>query len=208
MFSNSVDPFWALPYGFHHFRSGRNSIAIADILRGAAGTALVIVTGEEKIMKTPTQLLLSVATVLMALTTINCGGGSSGSSSTPAAATPAAYGASCGTNMLTSQYGCLTACGPSSVMYNGQCMPITQTYGTNGYGQPGYGTGIPGQPGYGGIPGQPGYGQQNPMICQGACPPGLVSVSGGQMCMPQGACGVCYAQVGNNCYIGDYAHQY
>src|SRR5579872_1864353 len=93
-------------------------------------------------MKTTKQLLLSLATVLMALTTINCGGGSSGSNTTTAA-TPAAYGASCGTNMLTSQYGCLPQCGVSSVTYNGSCMPITTAYGTNGYG------GIPGQPGYG-----------------------------------------------------------
>jgi hypothetical protein len=149
-------------------------------------------------MKTPKQLLLSVATVLMALTTVNCGGGS-GSSSTPAAATPTAYGASCGSNMLTSQYGCLPQCGVSSVMYNNQCTPITQNYG-----------GIPGQPGYPGAPGSYGYGggTGNIQMCQGTCPAGLVSAGGGTMCMPQGSCGPCYAQMGAYCYIGDYAHQY
>jgi hypothetical protein len=148
-------------------------------------------------MKTPKQLLLSIATVLMALTTINCGGGSSGSSNT-SAATPAAYGVSCGTNMLTSQYGCLPQCGVSSVMYQNQCIPVTNT---SGYGQYGYGTGIPGQTGY-------GYGGANVQMCQGACPAGLVSANGGTMCMPQGSCGACYAQYGQYCYIGDYAHQY
>ena len=144
-------------------------------------------------MKNSKQLLLSIATVLVALTTINCGGGSSGSSNT-SAATPTAYGVSCGTNMLTSQYGCLPQCPGqvSSVYYNGQCIPVTNT---------GYGTGIPGQTGY-------GYGGANPMICQGSCPAGLVSANGGTVCMPQGACGPCYVQYGQSCYIGDYAHQF
>jgi hypothetical protein len=145
-------------------------------------------------MKTPKQLLLSIATVLLSFATINCGGSSGGSNSTPAATTPAAYGVSCGANMLTSQYGCLPQCGVSSVQYQGQCMPIQQT----GYGQYGY-TGIPGQTGY-------GYG--NVQMCQGSCPPGLVSANGGTMCLPQGSCGACYAQYGSYCYIGDYAHQY
>jgi len=147
-------------------------------------------------MKNPKQLLLSIATVLMAMTTINCGGG--GSNSTPAAATPAAYGVSCGANMLTSQYGCLPQCGVSSVYYQNQCVPITQT----GYGQYGQ-TGIPGQTGY-------GMGGQSAQMCQGGCPAGLVQFNyyGQTACMPQQSCGPCYAQMGGNCYIGDYAHQF
>jgi hypothetical protein len=194
-----VTHFETLSLQFPEIFLASTTLAIIRILFRVAGTALVIVGIEEKkVMKTTKQLLLSLATVLMALTTINCGGGSSGSSNTTAA-TPAAYGASCGTNMLTSQYGCLPQCGASAVTYNNTCTQITTAYGTNGY----YGGGIPGQSGYG-----YGYGTGNPAICQGTCPAGLVSFNGGTACMPQQQCGACYAQMGQYCYIGDYAHQY
>lgn len=38
-------------------------------------------------------------------------------------------GVSCGANMVTSQHGCLPQCGPSSVMYQNSCVPITNQYG-------------------------------------------------------------------------------
>jgi len=153
-------------------------------------------------MKTTKQLLLSLATVLMSLTIINCGGGSSGSNNTTTAAVP---------QQCTYQNG--------MYYYNGQpyaqC-PVTTTgvgctYQNGMYyynGQP-YAQ-CPVQGSYNGIPGQYGYGYGtgNLAMCQGTCPAGLVSSQGGTMCMPQGSCGACYAQVGQYCYIGDYAHQY
>lgn len=164
-------------------------------------------------MKANAQLFLSVVTIFMALTMVNCskGGGST------TAATPGTYGTSCGNGLVNSPYGCLPSCGVSSVQYNGQCVPysaggIGGQYGQPGYGQPGYGQPGYGQPGYG----QPGYGQPgyggypgagNQSICSGMCGAGGVQVSGGQ-CLPQGSCGPCYGQYGQSCYIGDYAHQY
>lgn len=166
-------------------------------------------------MKTPKQLLLSIAIGVLSLTTVACGssGGSSGGST---AATPIAnpyctgtqtYGVSCGTNMIQSQYGCLPQCGMNAVSYNGQCLPIQNTntaaYGCSANGYGGYGTGY--GTGYGAGYGT-GYG--NLAMCQGTCPAGLVSFNGGTACMPQGSCSPCYAQMGGYCYIGDYAHQY
>lgn len=143
-------------------------------------------------MKLGKQLLLSFATVFVALLTIGCGSsGGSGDS----AATSAVYGQSCGAGMITSQYGCRQACGTSSVIVNGQCLPINQ--GT----------------GYGGISGYPstGYGGGGnvPQVCQQQCPAGLVSVGAGWACLPQSnGCGTCYGYLGGYCYQGDGAQYY
>lgn len=140
-------------------------------------------------MKANKQFLLSIATVLLALATVNCGGGGSSGSSTP---TAGAYGTTCGTNMLYSQYGCQPACGPQSVMWQGSCQPITQ----QGY----PGTGYPGT-------GYPGGG--NLAVCQGNCPAGLVSVGNGWACLPNSnGCQACYGYLGGYCYQGDGAHAY
>lgn len=144
-------------------------------------------------MRTFKQMVLSIAAVCLTLTIVNCGGGGSSGSSAKAAV---AYGMSCGTNMLSSQYGCLPQCGQMNVIYNNQCVPITNAgyYPGSQYGQ--YGN----QYGYGGT--------GNTQICQGACPPGSVSVNGGQACLQQGSCGPCYGYYSGSCYQGDYAHQY
>jgi hypothetical protein len=141
-------------------------------------------------MKAQNKYLL-VATIVLTLTTLNCGGGgSSNTSTTPVNA--GVYGTSCGTNMLNSQYGCLPQCGQNAVTYQGQCVQITNTNGTVN-GQYGYGTGVVG----GGAD-----------MCRGICPVGHVQVQGGFACLQQGSCGPCYGQYGPTCYIGDYAYQY
>jgi hypothetical protein len=144
-------------------------------------------------MKANKQFLLSIATLLLGLATVNCGGGGGGSSPATAAAT--AYGVSCGTNMLTSPWGCLPQCGPSSVIVPGTgpntgCQPIPNVGG--------YNNGYPGGIG----------GTGNPAMCQGSCPPSMVSIQGGYACLPQNTCGPCYGYYQGQCYIGDYAHQY
>ena len=149
-------------------------------------------------MKTQVNFVLSVVTMLLSLTLVNCGS-SGGSSGSTAAATPA-VGASCGSNMLQSQYGCLTQCGTQSVIYNNSCVAITGVgynngayNGTTGYGST-YGTG------------------GNLAVCQQNCQSGTVAVTGanGQIsCLPQGGCQPCYGTPdGQNCYIGNGAHQY
>jgi hypothetical protein len=138
-------------------------------------------------MKANIQTLFTVLTVIMTLSLINCSSGSS--NNTPTSTNPYLYGTSCGGsgNMIQSQYGCLPSCGVSSVLYQGQCVPVTTAGGVGGYGS-----------GYGG-----GYGSQ---ICQGSCQIGTVQTQMG--CLPQGSCGPCYGYAQGGCYIGYGAQQY
>jgi hypothetical protein len=149
-------------------------------------------------MKAHARYLLFVATIL--LTMVGCSKGGSDSASTPPP-NPAAYGTSCGNGLINSQYGCQPSCGVNSVMYQNQCLPISNT-GIGGQ----FGQQFPGQQQQ--YPGQVGGGAQ---MCSGMCGAGGVQIggqSGQPQCLPQGTCGPCYGQYGPNCYIGDYAHQY
>ena len=88
------------------------------------------------------------------------------------------YGASCGTNMITSQYGCLPTCGSMAVMYNNQCVPVTNTNSSN-----------------------------SSNICSIGCGTGQVKTALGCMPQTS-SCGTCYGFNNGLCYIGTAAHQY
>lgn len=154
-----------------------------------------LICKENWVMKSSKQFLLSLATAAAALFILGCGGGGGGSSTSASPVTT--YGTSCGNNMLMSQYGCLPQCGPQSVVYQGQCVPIA-AYGQNAYGQngqymPGYNNAV-------------GYGSN---MCQGSCPAGLISVGNGWACLPQSnGCGPCYGYMAGYCYQGDGARYY
>ena len=139
-------------------------------------------------MKAKLHFLLSVITVLMTLSTVNCSKGSDSSSSDPAV-NPALYGTSCGANKLYSQWGCQPQCGQSSVYVANQCQPVQSGYGAGAYGG-----------GYGGT------GTGNAAICQGSFGPGMVSVQGQPL--PKYSCSDCYGYYNGTCYQGDYAHQF
>lgn len=138
-------------------------------------------------------------------------------------------GSSCPANYYGTAVGCLPACGPSMVSYNGQCMPTTSITSAMGNGgavscgvgrlQSQYGclpqcgpssvmynnqcipaTGIGGQIPIGGS----GYGGTN--ICSGRCGPGQTDM--GNSCLPQYSCGPCYGYANGTCYIGINAYSY
>lgn len=94
-------------------------------------------------------------------------------------------GQSCGSNMLQSQYGCLPMCGPSSVMYNGQCLPVSSMT-------------IPGT--------QPIPSGSQGGLCEGGCGAGQVRTYQG--CLPRFSCDPCYGYANGWCVIGVNAHQF
>lgn len=137
--------------------------------------------------------LLTSALAIVTMLTVNCSSGSNSDSA--ASGTPAytQYGVSCGSGLITSQYGCLPQCnanGYTGVMRNNQCVQVTNSTTSPTYNQTGY-----------------GYGTGNIAQCRGSCPEGQTQMQPG-VCLPKWSCGDCYGFSNNECFIGQFANQY